>query len=264
MAEAVHDAGVRQGLAVQAADALADVDQQALALGIAALDVGEHLVLIHRDLRQIGQHLAVGEAGGHGAGGGDPAGVPAHQLQHYHVDGQSGGVQSQLGGAESRVPGGGAKARAVVGDIQVVVHGLGNADDPDVQPLLLGKLVDLVAGVHGVVAAVIEEAVDVKFPQGLQHGGIVGLAQLAPAGADGGGGGVTQPGDGLRRHVGQVDQVPGQDALGAEAGGIDLIHLAGGAGGLYHALERAVDDRRGAAAVGDQNVLAHTQMPFFL
>ena len=250
VAEAVHDPRVRQGLAVQPADALAHRHQQAPALGIGPFNVREHLVLIHRHLRQIGQHLAVRQPPGQGGGGGDPPGVAAHQLQHHHVDGKAGGVQGQLGGAQRGVPGGGAEAGAVVGEIQIVVHGLGDADHPHVQALLLGQLVHLVAGVHGVVAAVVEEAVDLKLFQRLQHGGVVRVGELPPAGADGGGGGVAQPGDGGGGHIGEVDQVPGQDALRPEPGGVDLVHLPRGPGRLHHPLEGAVDHGGGAPAVG--------------
>ena len=120
----------------------------------------------------------------------------------------------------------------MVGDVQIVVHGLGDADDPQVQPLPLCQLVDLVAGVHGVVAAVVKEAVNIEFLQRLQHRGVVLIGELSPAGADGGGGGMAQFGNGLRAHIRQVDEIPLEDALRPEPGGIDLIYFAGSPRGL--------------------------------
>ena len=211
-------------------------------------------MFVHRYLGKVGQDLTVGGPGGQGGGGGDPSGVAAHQLQHHHMDGQAGSVQRQLAGGFRRVAGGGAEAGTVIGDVQVVVHGLGNADDLHIQPLGLGKLGDLVAGVHGIVAAVVEEAVDVEFSQGLQNGGIIRVRQLPPAGADGG---MAELGNGGSGNVGQINEIPLQNSLCPKPGGVDLIHLAAFPGGLHNALEGGIDDRGRAAAVGDQNVDSH-------
>ena len=56
---------------------------------------------------------------------------------------------------------------------------------------------DLVAGVHGVVAAVVEEVADVVLLEDLKDALIigvvlVGVGHLVAAGAEGGGGGVLQ------------------------------------------------------------------------
>ena len=149
----------------------------------------------------------------------------------------------------------------MVGNVQVVIHGLGDADDLHVQPLGLGKLTDLVAGVHGVIAAVIEEAADMEPFQSFNDGGVVRVRQLPAAGADGGSGGVSELGDGGSGNVGQIDKIALEDALRAEPGGVDLIHLAAFPGGFHNALKAGIDDSSGAAAVGDQNVDSHTHSP---
>ena len=259
VAESIHNACGSKRLAVQTADALGNRDQQTPALGPGRFNVTEHFVLVYQSLRQIGQHLAIGGPGRQCGGGGDPAGVPAHELQHHHMDGKAGGIQGQLTGGFPGIPGGGAEARAVVGDVQVIVHGLGNADDLHIQPFPLGQLGNLVAGVHGVVAAVIEEAADVEFFQGLNDGGIVRVRQLPAAGADGGSGSVGQLGNHRGGHVRQIQQVPFENALGTEAGGVDFIHLAAFPGGLDHALQAGIDDGGRAAAVGNQNIYAHSR-----
>ena len=258
VAKAVHNAGGGQGLSVQAADPLGDGDQQTLSFGPGGLDVREHPVFVHQLFRQVGQHFAVGGPGRQRRGGGDPAGVPAHELQHHHMDGQARGIQGQLTGGLPGVPGGGAEAGAVVRNVQVVVHGFGNADDLDIQAFLLGQLTDLVAGVHGVVAAVVEEAADVEFFQRLNDRGIVRVRQLPAAGADGGGGGVGQLGHGGGRDLCQVQQIPLENALGTEPGGVDLIHLTAFPGGFNHALQAGIDHGGRAAAVGHQNIHAHS------
>src|SRR5699024_1514720 len=102
-----------------------DGDQQALSLGELLLHGGEELFLVKGHLGEVDQVLAGHEVGVEGGGGGDPAGIAAHELHDHHVDGQGGGVLGQLQGGDGGVLGGGAEAGAVVGDVQIVVDGLG-------------------------------------------------------------------------------------------------------------------------------------------
>ena len=71
------------------------------------------------------------------------------------------GVVVNFHAGSGNVLGSGSEAGAVVGTEQVVVDGLGNAHHAALVTGLLHELGDLVAGVHGVVAAVVEEVSDV-------------------------------------------------------------------------------------------------------
>lgn len=62
----------------------------------------------------------------------------------------------------------------MVGAEEVVVNGLGHADDIAVVALPLHELADLVAGVHAVVAAVVEEKADVVLLEDLEEPLVVG------------------------------------------------------------------------------------------
>ena len=129
VAKAVHDAGVGHRGAVGVVDALGHGDQQPPALGPLLLDGGQELLLVKVGLGQVHQVLTGHLAGEQGGCGGDPPGVAAHELHHHHVDGQGGGIEGQLQGGHGGVLGCAPKARAVVGDRQVIVDGLRQTDD---------------------------------------------------------------------------------------------------------------------------------------
>ena len=254
MAEAVHDARVGHGRAVGVVDALGHGDQQSPSLGPFLLHRGQEGLLVKAGLRQVHQVLAGHLVGEEGGGGGDPPGVAAHELHDHHVDGQGGGVKGQFQGGHRGVLGRAAEARTVVGDRQVIVDGLRNTDDPQLVPGLAGQLVDLVAGIHGVVAAIVKEIADVELLEALQHRGIVRVGELPPAGAQGGGGGAGEQVQLLVVKRPQVHQVAGQDALGAEPGPVDSLDLRVSFGLPDRPQQGAVDHRGGAAAVGNEHV----------
>ena len=66
----------------------------------------------------------------------------------------------------------------MVGAEQVVVDGLGNAHHTAVIAHGLHVVVDLVAGIHGVVAAVIEEVAHVVFPEDLQNTPVIRIIRV--------------------------------------------------------------------------------------
>ena len=175
------------------------------------------------------------------------------------MDGKARGVQRKLTGGLRGIPAGGAEAGTVVGDVQIVVHGLGDTDDLYIQTLCLSKLGNLITGIHGVVAAVVEEAVNIELLQSFNDGGIIRVRQLPAAGADGGSGGMGELADGGSGNVGQVNEIALQNALRAEPGGIDLVHLTAFPGCFHNPLQAGVDHRGGAAAVGYQNIYSHVR-----
>ena len=192
-------------LALLVLDAFAD-HHHAVFVGLDRLfDLGQdgvHVVLDfgHQDdMGRVGRVAALGQ---HRAGG-DPARRAAH-----HLDDAAGAV---VGGHAAHVhadfrDGGGvvlddrAVAGAVVRVGQVVVNGLGHADDAQRVVALDGLLVDLVRGVLRVVAADVSEVADVVGLEDLEQpvhvlGRLLRLLleiDLVAAGAQRGGGRVFQ------------------------------------------------------------------------
>ena len=70
------------------------------------------------------------------------------------------------------------KARTVIGAEEVVVDGLGHTHHAAVPIVRLHIAADLVAGVHGVVAAVIEEVAHVVFLKDLQNAPVIRIVRV--------------------------------------------------------------------------------------
>ena len=139
------------------------------------------------------------------------------------------------------------EARAVVGAVQVIVDGLGYAHDAALIAHLLHILGDLVAGVHGVVAAVVEEVADVVLFEDLQNTPVIGVVhigvgQLIAAGAQGRGGSELQqiqfPGV-LLSHIVQLVLQHALDSVGGPQNVGDAVSLQSG---LNHALSTGVNN----------------------
>ena len=73
---------------------------------------------------------------------------------------------------------GASKAGAVISSVKVVVNSLGNAHYAALVPDRLHIAADLVAGVHGIVAAVIEEITHIVFFEYLKNALIVRVVSL--------------------------------------------------------------------------------------
>ena len=188
---------------------------------------------------------------GQAAGGGDPAGVPAHDLEHEHLGGGARHrlhVERGLARRDGDVLGRGSETRAAVGERQIVVDGLGNPDAGDRVVQLHADFGHLVCGVHGVVAAVVEEIPDVMGAEHLDQALVLGAALVDPGqfvarGAEGAGRRVAQGPDGRRALLAGVDQVLGQRADDAVAAGIDLADpVAVLAGRFDQAAGGGIDD----------------------
>ena len=108
--------------------------------------------------------------------GGQPAGVTAHRLDDAHHRGiVNFGVEVDFhdrGGDVSRRA---RVAGAVIGAVQVVIDGLGHADDVAFVTGLLQVLGNFIAGIHGIVAAVIHEKTHVIFFEYFQNSLVVGI-----------------------------------------------------------------------------------------
>ena len=110
---------------------------------------------------------------------GQPPGVAAHDL---HDRDRAGVIYTAVLGhfhAGGRyVLGGARKAGAVIGAEEVVVDRLGHAHHAAVPIVRLHIAADLVAGIHGVVAAVIEEVAHVVFPEDLQNTTVIRIVRV--------------------------------------------------------------------------------------
>src|SRR5690606_388998 len=135
MAEGILEAGFGEEFAFLVLDALGNPDH-AVTVGLDALvDASQEGGLVKFDLgeQQDVRRFALGFAG-QTAGGGDPAGVTAHDLEDEHLGrGGAHGGHSVTGLADGggHILGYRAETRAAVGDRQVIVHGLGYMDRLD-------------------------------------------------------------------------------------------------------------------------------------
>ena len=179
------------------------------------------------------------------------------------------GVLPDLSAGGGDILGGAGKAGAVVGAVQVVVNGLGHAHDAALIAHLLHILGDLVAGVHGVVAAIIEKVADVVFFEDFQDTLIIGIihigiGQLVAAGAKSRGGGVLhqlQLGGILLGHVIELVLQNTLDAVGGAQHPGNALRLQSG---LNDALSAGVDDGGGAARLADDTSAGKFLHVYFL
>ena len=166
------------------------------------------------------------------------------------------GVLIDLHAAGGDILGGRSEAGAVVRAEKVVVDGLGHAHHAALIADLLHIFGDLVAGIHGVVAAIVEEIADIVLFEDLQNALIigivhVGISHLIAAGTQRGGGGILQKFQLGRVLLAHVKQAVVQNALDAvlrtqNAGDIRVFQR-----GVDHAVYAGVDDRSGAAGLAD-------------
>src|SRR5699024_1588783 len=203
VAESVHRVDVVGQLADVAAvlqlDAFGHGDDDAGLLFLHDPDLFHKAVHVEGDLRQADHvHALAVVALGQGGGGGQPAGVAAHDLHDGDVLGAvNGGVPDDFLHDDADVLGSRAVTGSVVSDHQVVVDGLGHAHKADVTAgpcAVVGQLAD---GVHRVVAADVEEVADVQLFQDVEQLFVDGfvlvpVGQLVAAAAQEAGGGPLE------------------------------------------------------------------------
>ena len=149
--EAVGRAGLGLGnkAAVGIMDALGDCDHAVSLFLVDALNVGKEFVHIEVTLGQVNEVGARTVFGSERGGGGQPAGVTAHDLDDAdHTGVVHARVLIDLHAARGDILRGAGVAGAVVGAEEIVVDGLGNAHHAALVADLLHILGDLVAGVH--------------------------------------------------------------------------------------------------------------------
>ena len=257
--EAVGCAGLGLGnkAAVGIVDALGDRDHAVALFLVDALDVSKEFIHIEVTLGQVDEVGARAVFGGERGGGGQPAGVAAHDLDDAdHTGVVHARVLIDLHAARGDILRGAGVAGAVVGAEEIVVDGLGNAHHAALIADLLHILGDLVAGVHRVVAAVVEEIADIMLLEHLENTLIIGvvhigIGDLVAAGAERGGGGVLQQLQLARVLLAHVEQAVGKHALDAVLRAVDGGDAVGVKRRADHAVGAGVDDRGRAAGLTD-------------
>ncbi len=259
VAEAVVAIGLGLGdeVAVLVVDTLGGDDEALARRVVDALHVIEEGVHVEVHLREVDEIRTGAGVAREGGGGGEPASVAAHHLDDgHHARIVAGSVVLDLHAGSGDVLGGGSVAGAVVRAVQVVVDGLGDAHDAALVAALLHELGNLVAGVHRVVAAVVEEVADIELLEGVENLLVVGrilvrILHLVAAGAEGGSGSELEQLELhriLHAHVIELLVEHARDAVrGAEHAG-DLGSVEGC---LDSAEDTGVDHGGGAAGLAD-------------
>ena len=238
-------------------ESLRDRDQALVLRLIDLVDIRQKAFHVKIHLGKVDEIRAVAHPGSQSSRAGQPAGVASHDLQNgngsvvVHM-----GVPLDLHAGGSDVSGCGAEARAVVGAVEVIVNGLGHADDAARIAHGLHVLGDFVACVHGVVAAVVEEIAHIILAENFENTAVVGvilagISQLVAAGAQRGGRGVPQqlqlPGI-LLPHIVQPVLQDALDSVGRPQHPGDAVRVQGRAD---HPERAGIDDRSGASRLPD-------------
>ncbi len=204
-----------------------------------------------------------GVLAGKAARGGNPAGVSAHDFQDEDLCrglGHRQHIQGRLLRRNGDVLGDGAEAGAVVGDGQVIVDGLRDAEAGHGKAHALADLRHLVRGVHRVVAAVVEEVADVVGFEDLDQAFVFGAVfvdtlELVARGAESAARRVHQGRNGRCAFLAGVDHVFGQCTDDAVASGVDVGDLLRMfARGLDDAAGGGIDDGGNTARLGIKSV----------
>jgi hypothetical protein len=254
VAVAVRLLRVDERAAVGAVDAFGERDEAAAARLVDAVDVGGEAVEVEDALGDVDEvrPVVVVLAREH-AGGGQPAGVPAHD--HVDLDAREAAVVLVVPHHGLRdEPRGGAVAGAVVGLAQVVVDRLRDVEQVDVVGFRRRDLVEDVRGLGRVVASDVEEVADVVLAQPGEDLDALLARRLLAHGAQGG---ARRPRDGFERRAllaPQVDELVLEDPLDAVHGAVDLADLRIVDERLDETDQALVDDGGRAAGLADQDV----------
>ena len=229
-------------LAVLVVHAFGNDDQTFLVLFVDRLDLLGERVQIKINLGQVDQIRAVAAVVRQRRSRGQPAGVTAHALHDRdHAGVIHGGILVHFHHGRRDVLRRRTVARAMVGAVQVVVDRLRNAHYAALVAVLQHILGDFVAGIHRVVAAVVEEIADVVLLEDLEDALIIGIVhigilQLIAAGTQRGGRRILHQRKLCRIFLAHVDQIVIQNALDA----VQRAEYLGDRIGLQRGLDRAV------------------------
>ena len=258
--------------AVLQLDALGNSDHDA-GLGLLhGLDLFDKTVHIERHFRQADHiHAFTVIALGQGSGGGQPAGVAAHDLHNGDIFGAvDRSIPDDLLHYHTNVLGRRAIAGGVVSDHQIVVDGLGHAYEPDIAVDTGAVVCQLADGIHGVVAADVEEVAHIQLVQDRKQLFVDRLIlppirQLIAAAAQKAGRGALQQLDVqvIREVLGQIHdpllQKPRYTIAHTVHDGCAAVFAT-----FKHTGQACIDDRGGAAGLTNDCVLTHDDFSFFV
>ena len=194
----------------------------------------------------------------------NPAGMTSHDLEHEDFGGGAGHrqhVERRLARRHGNVLGGRAESGAAVGDRQIVVDGLGYADAGNGMAQLHADFGHLVRGIHGIVAAVVEEIADVVRAKHRDQALVLGAVlvdprQLVARGSEGASRRMAQRPDRRRTLLAGIDHVLGERADDAVPSRINLADpVAVLAGRFDQSAGGCVDDGGDPAGLGIKGVL---------
>ncbi len=223
--------GFRGGdiVAIRIDEAFADDDQTVFLALEGALHVGNELLMGEGNLGEeddVGRIVRMVPAFGEGGARGDPTRVAAHDFENGDEIALAHGlvVAAHLTDRGGDVFDHGTVTRAVVGDGQVVIDGLGDTDDAELVALFLREFGDLVGGVLGVVATGVEEVANVLRFEDFEHALEIRLVlQLVAAGAEGGAGRVAETANGLLGLRSEIDEILVEDPENAVERAVDFL-----------------------------------------
>ena len=265
--------GFYDGSSVGVVQALTGHHHHAALFPVQTLYICQKLFFVKGPLRQIDEIRPVPcRVSGKGRCRSDPAGIPAHGLDHAHMDGQAAHITAYLPHGVGNVPGSAGKAGCMIGHRQIVVNGLWNSHHADGKSRLTAGFVDFTAGIHGAVAAVAEDIADLVLLQNPGNPSVILLLQHIPGCTDGGCGGIRQQVQFLLGNSEQIQKTLFQNAGGSSQRGIEMVDSSACPGLLHRSVERGIDDCGGGTAVYHQSVghaltsfpKLFTQIPCFL
>ena len=273
VAESVHCVHIIGQLADVAAvlelDTLGNSDHDAGLLLLHGADLLNEVLHVEGDFGQADHIHALAVIALGQRGRGQPAGVAAHDLDHGDIIGAvNGGIADDLLHHHTDVLCRRAVAGGVVGHHQVVVDGLGNAHEADVALDAVAVFSQLADGIHGVVAANVEEVANVQlFQDGEQllvNGlVIVPIGQLIAAAAQEAGRGALEQLDiqVIGQHGGKIHHALLQQTGNAVAHAVNDLSAAALAA-LEYACQTSIDDGGRAARLTNDCIFTHDDFSF--
>ena len=255
VAETVVAIGLGFGdeLAVFVVDTFGHYHQALAGSVVALLYIVEEAFHVEVNLGQVDKVGAGAGVVGQSCSGGKPTSVAAHHFDDGHHTGvvaRSIVLHFHAGGSD--VLGSGSKAGAVIGAVQVVVDGLGNAHYAAFVTTLLHELGNLVAGIHGVVTTVVEEVTHIELLEGFKNflvvGGVhIGVLHLVAASTQSGGGGELEEFELCRVFHAHVIKLFVEHA-GDAVGSAEYASNLGGVESRLHSAENAGVNHSGRTA----------------
>ena len=260
MAETVSGRGLRLGdeTAVGVMDALGYGNEYLAVISLAHLvNIGKEFIHVKVSLGEIDQIRAGSIHCGQNGTGGKPSGVTAHDLHDgYHRGIVNAGILVDLhaGGRDILCRTG--KTGAVVSAVQIVVDRFGNTHHAALIADGFHVTADLVAGIHRVVAAIIEEIADVILFENFQDALVIGvigfgIGNLIAAGTKLGRRGVKKQLKLFRVLFIHNIQLVLEDALDAMSGAVNFCDLLRIQSRADHAVGTGVDNGSGAARLSE-------------